>query len=51
MSIPRNPGIPLDLGWIESVQVNRPALERRAATHVKRRSVKKVYRICFLLIE
>ena len=38
---PRNPGIPLDLEWVASVQVNRPALMRRAVTHSKRRSVKK----------
>jgi len=49
MSIPRNPGVPLDLGWIESVQVNRPALERRAATHCTRRSVKKQTQLAWLL--
>ena len=34
----RNPGIPLDLGWVERVQVNKPALDRRAATHLTRRT-------------
>jgi deoxyribose-phosphate aldolase len=37
----RNPGIPLDLDWVESIQVNRSAVERRAATLPGRRTVKK----------
>jgi hypothetical protein len=37
---PRNAGIPLDLEWVSQVEVNRSALERRAATHATRRSIK-----------
>ena len=37
----RNPGIPLDLGWLREVRVNRSAVERRASTLGTRRSVKK----------
>lgn len=37
----RLPILPLDLGWLRHVQVNRSALERRAATLFARRSVKK----------
>ena len=29
---PRNPGVPLAPDWFESVEVNRSAVERRAAT-------------------
>ncbi|TIW65915.1 MAG: deoxyribose-phosphate aldolase, partial [Mesorhizobium sp.] len=39
--IARNPGMRLDLGFLESVRsVNRSALERRVATLTKRRSIK-----------
>lgn len=44
----RNKGIALDLGWVEQTRVNRPALERRAATHIKRRSVKKKTQMAWL---
>ncbi|MCA9636524.1 MAG: hypothetical protein KC420_10905, partial [Myxococcales bacterium] len=37
----RNPGMPLDLDWVRSVQANLSAIERRAATIPGRRSVKK----------
>jgi deoxyribose-phosphate aldolase len=37
----RNPGMPLELGWLRHVHVNRSAVERRAATLTTRRSVKK----------
>src|SRR2546423_7306018 len=37
----RNPGVPLDLGWVNDVRVNASAVERRAATMVARRTVKK----------
>ena len=30
-----NPGMALELDWIEDVRVNRSAVERRAATEVK----------------
>ena len=45
----RNPGMPLDLGWIEAVQVNRSASERRAATLTGRRTVKKEWQAAWLL--
>lgn len=45
----RNPGTPLDLEWVEGVQVNRSAAERRAATLTTRRSVKKDYQAAWLL--
>lgn len=40
-AVERNPGMPLDLGWLRHVQVNRSAVERRASTLTTRRSVKK----------
>ena len=39
--LPRNPGLPLELGWLRHVQVNRSAVERRTASLGPRRSVKK----------
>ncbi len=48
-SAARNPGIPLDLGWVHDVRVNRSAVERRAQTHTKRRSIKKEWQAAWLL--
>ena len=45
----RNPGVPLDLGWVESSRVNLPATNRRAATHKTRRSIKKEWQAAWLL--
>jgi deoxyribose-phosphate aldolase len=45
----RNPGIPLDLQFIESAVVDRPALDARAATLQTRRSVKMKWQIAWLL--
>lgn len=45
----RNPGTDLDLDWVASVQVNTSAVERRAATLPKRRSVKKQWQAAWLL--
>ncbi len=45
----RNPGTPLDLEIIENINVNRSAVERRAATLGKRRSVKKEWQAAWLL--
>lgn len=45
----RNPGVPLDLDWVSSVQVNTSAVERRAASLGARRSVKKEYQAAWLL--
>ncbi len=46
---PRNPGMPLDPAWFESVGVNASAVERRAATLTTRRSVKKEYQAAWLV--
>lgn len=48
-ALPRNPGAPFDLDWIESIRVNRSAAERRAATLSGRRTVKKEYQAAWLL--
>src|ERR1700730_5485232 len=45
----RNPGIPLDLEWVARTRVNRSAVERRAATLVTRRTVKKEWQAAWLL--
>ncbi len=45
----RNPGIPLNLDWVESVQVNRSAVERRTASLPGRRTVKKAHQAAWLL--
>ncbi|HJT58598.1 MAG TPA: deoxyribose-phosphate aldolase [Ktedonobacteraceae bacterium] len=45
----RNPGIPLDMGWVRQVRVNRSAVERRAATIPTRRTVKKEWQAAWLL--
>ena len=47
--LPRNPGIPLDLEWIEQVRVNRSAVERRTTTLRSRRTVKKEWQAAWLL--
>jgi deoxyribose-phosphate aldolase len=46
---PRNPGMPLELDWVEEVRVNRSAVERRAATLAPRRTVKKEWQAAWLL--
>jgi len=48
-SFERNPGIPLDLGWVRDVRVNRSAVERRAATIPTRRTVKLDWQVAWLL--
>ena len=46
----RNPGMPLDSAWLEALRhVNRSAVERRAETLTKRRSVKKEDQAAWLL--
>jgi deoxyribose-phosphate aldolase len=45
----RNPGTPLDLDWVFGAQVNRSAVERRAATLPARRSVKKDWQAAWYL--
>jgi deoxyribose-phosphate aldolase len=44
-----NRGTSLNLEWLESVRVNTSAVERRAATLVTRRTVKKDWQIAWLL--
>jgi len=46
---PRNPGMPLDMDWVRSVQVNTSAVERRATSIAARRSVKKDHQAAWLL--
>ena len=44
-----NRRIPLNLDWVEEIQVNTSAVERRAATLGGRRSVKKDWQAAWLL--
>ena len=44
-----NRGIPLNLDWVKQVRVNTSAVERRAQTHVTRRTVKKNWQAAWLL--
>jgi deoxyribose-phosphate aldolase len=44
-----NRRIPLNLDWVEGVRVNTSAVERRVATHVTRRTVKKETQAAWLL--
>jgi deoxyribose-phosphate aldolase len=44
-----NRGIPLNLDWVRQVRVNTSAVERRAQTHVARRTVKKDWQAAWLL--
>jgi deoxyribose-phosphate aldolase len=44
-----NRGIPLNLDWIQQVRVNTSAVERRAQSHVARRTVKKDWQAAWLL--
>ncbi|MFY9561328.1 MAG: deoxyribose-phosphate aldolase [Terriglobales bacterium] len=44
-----NIGIPLNLDWVRDVRVNTSAVERRAQSHVARRTVKKEWQAAWLL--
>jgi deoxyribose-phosphate aldolase len=44
-----NRGMPLSLEWVKQVRVNTSAVERRAQTHVARRTVKKQWQAAWLL--
>jgi deoxyribose-phosphate aldolase len=44
-----NRGVPLNLDWVNQVRVNTSAVERRAQTHVARRTVKKEWQAAWLL--
>jgi deoxyribose-phosphate aldolase len=46
---PRNPGMSLELNWVEELRINRSAVERRAATLRTRRTVKKEWQAAWLL--
>ncbi|MGH7562453.1 MAG: deoxyribose-phosphate aldolase, partial [Gemmatimonadales bacterium] len=41
--------MPLDLGWVREIRVNRSAVERRAATIPTRRTVKTAWQAGWLL--
>ncbi len=45
----RNEGMPLDLGWVREVRINRSAVERRATTMTTRRTVKGEWQAAWLL--
>ncbi len=45
----RNPGMALNLEWVENIQVNTSAVERRAKTYGSRRSIKKQHQVAWLL--
>jgi deoxyribose-phosphate aldolase len=44
-----NRGVPLNLDWVDQVRINTSAIERRAQTHVARRTVKKDWQAAWLL--
>lgn len=44
-----NPGLALDLDWVQSVQANTSAIERRTASLPGRRTVKKEFQAAWLL--
>jgi deoxyribose-phosphate aldolase len=44
-----NKGLALDLHWVKDVHVNTSAVERRAQSHVARRTVKKEWQAAWLL--
>ena len=44
-----NRGVPLNLDWVEDVRVNTSAVERRAESLTKRRTVKKDWQAAWLL--
>jgi len=44
-----NRGIPLNLDWVRQSRVNTSAVERRAQSHVARRTVKKEWQAAWLL--
>jgi len=48
-AIPRNQGLPLELGWVNEVRVNLSAVERRVATLPGRRTKKKDAQAAWLL--
>jgi deoxyribose-phosphate aldolase len=49
VTLPRNPGMALDMDWVRSVQANTSAIERRCASLAGRRSIKKEHQAAWLL--
>jgi len=45
----RNPGVPLDLSWVDGLRVNQSAVSRRVSTLGTRRAVKKDAQAAWLL--
>src|SRR5476649_2149506 len=45
----RNEAVPLDLGWINHIHINKAAADRRAASLANRRTVKKEYQAAWLV--
>ena len=45
----RNPGMPLDMGWLRATTVNRSATQRRVSSLSTRRSVKQAWQAAWLL--
>ncbi|SFU30634.1 deoxyribose-phosphate aldolase [Pseudoduganella namucuonensis] len=45
----RNEAMPLDLGWLNHIHVNKAAADRRAASLANRRTVKKEYQAAWLV--
>src|SRR5215813_8504188 len=43
------PGVALNVDWVQSVRINKSAVERRAATLTTRRTVKKDWQAAWLL--
>lgn len=48
-NLARNPGMPLERDWFDAAAVNRSAAERRTATLLARRTVKKDYQAAWLV--
>src|SRR5215475_13628614 len=48
-TIERNPGMRLDMDWVRETRINKSAVERRAATLLTRRTVKKDWQAAWLL--
>jgi deoxyribose-phosphate aldolase len=46
---PRNPGMPLNLDYVNAARINLSAVERRAATLTTRRSVKREWQAAWLI--
>lgn len=46
---PRNPGTELQTDWFDTIRINTPAVERRAASLPSRRSLKKEWQAAWLL--